>query len=289
MRFTEQKRLSRLSRTTESGRLTRLTVFGTLSGPGRERSGESPAPRNKSKGDVKMYRCARLAVAALLTFLCLFSVTSHAGFATPKLAFASSARLTPCPGPYAYEHFLKGQGTVVGADGSVSDKSSVSPQGLNTRCVPPPSAPFPSPILCGLRFTGYAAPYSVITCNRLPPSLCGTSATNGTDIIGTGLNLTAPGYHIYELVGTGFIEVSAVTGQGGEYEFLQSGQPTFTTGTAADCIPIIPLPHTGAGEPPWPVPLPAGGSPDSIVLMLCLAMIAVCSATLVGARKFLKP
>jgi len=198
-----------------------------------------------------MNRFMATAGVLLIAFLGVLATgTAVSLTATPTRA--DQLALTPCPGPQPtatpYAPRPKDTAFQFGAS-----RSSVPQPG--TACGPPPPGPFASPKLCGLKFAGFAAEYSVVTCAPIPPPHCGTRAANALDIQGTNLDLLAPGYRIFEVNPSNgqFVLVSAVKGSGGEYEFVSGGSPVSLVGTGT-CV-RIPLPHTG-GYPAAPQPTP---------------------------------
>jgi hypothetical protein len=108
--------------------------------------------------------------------------------------------------------------------------------------------------------------------------LCGTRTAVALRVAGTNLQLTVPGYELFEITGGGtFAPVSAITGSGGEYEFLAKGSsPVFLEGTGT-CVKI-PLPTTGGAKGTIATtPSPAGMWlwPAALSILLGVAAAAV--------------
>jgi|SRR5579872_1735670 len=195
-----------------------------------------------------MKRAIGGAGALLLVLVALF-MGSFVGSFSASTTHAAQVTLTPCPGPSPTPTATPSYGTRPAHTAYHFGAAPGNPI-PGAVCGPPPPGPYSSPKICGMKFDGTAAEFSVVTCSPIPPPLCGTRAANALFIGGTDLNLVAPGYEIFAVLNDGTFErVGAITGNGGVYEFVAvGGQPTTLTGTG-NCVPI-PLPRTGFGAAP---------------------------------------
>lgn len=194
--------------------------------------------------------------------------------ATPS--HAAQLALTPCPPPVlptptatpAYGTQPKGTSYVLGPG------SQAATPNIKTGCSPPPPSGVPGVNLCGLKFFGTAAQYSVITCVRIPLLFapCPSQTAFALRITGTDLNIRVPGFQIFWFnPATGkVVPVSAITGSGGQYEFV-SGR-----------CRIINLPPTGGGAPSS---TPSAPVLSWWMLALALAALGLSGVGLLGARR----
>lgn len=130
--------------------------------------------------------------------------------------------------------------------------------------------------ICGVHLVGSATPGTAVTFQCLPllVKLCAGETGVSIEIVGTGLDLTAPGARIYMFnPATGQSSlVSAVTGNGGEYTFV-----------FGSCGPIV-LPKTGGAATGGPLS-PSGPSIPSLPIGLGVLMVLIGGAMTLKTRK----
>lgn len=176
---------------------------------------------------------------------------------------ALAAQSTDRPPPPAHGPCQK-----VSYTGGVWVKSTVP----NCMVVPPSGTVHTT--ICGVRVVGTATPGTALTFECLPllAKICQGETAVSVEIVGTGLNLTAPGARIYKFnpaTGNSTL-VSAITGSGGEY--------TFVFGTCSS----VTLPRTGGGDVTGVTPAP--GSPSLPALPLGIGALMVLLGGLMTLR-----